>query len=263
MFCDIGDTVRVTSADDLTLTVEGPFATAIEEQNIVLRAAQAMRAEFAGELTGGGQSIGAAIHLTKTLPVGAGIGGGSSDAAATIKALCRLWEIDIAMPSVARIAAKMGADVPACMAARPVLVEGIGDQISPMLDLSPLSIVLINPAVPVSTADVYRRCVPATLPVTAAERPASVELADLVAWLDVRRNDLTVAAIQVAPEIEQVLSFLRNQPNCVLARMSGSGATCFGLFNDGSGAAAAATAATVAWPLWWSRAARSYSGASP
>lgn len=253
VFCDVGDVVTVRAADDLTLTVAGPYAEAIGPNNIVMRAAQTLRDARAGGHDARAQLSGAAIHLTKALPVAAGIGGGSSDAAATIKALCALWGFNIATGLVARIAAGLGADVPACMATRPVLVGGVGDQITAGPVLPPLSIVLINPGAPVSTADTYDGWVRKAPRVVKQGLPSFFESGDLIAWLKGQCNDLTAPAIDLAPEIEQVLSFLQQRPNCLLARMSGSGATCFGLFDDQSSASDTATEAMRAYPRWWAR----------
>ncbi len=255
-FCDVSDVVTVSPANNLTLAVDGPFAEAVGPNNVVMRAAQSLRDGNLVEYDARAHRAGAEIHLTKTLPVAAGIGGGSSDAAATIKALGALWELDIAARPVARIASGLGADVPACLAACAVLVGGVGDQIAARPTLPGLSIVLINPGVLVSTSDVYGRCVPKSLGVIEADLPSFLELSDLIEWLRGRRNDLTTSAIDLAPEIERVLSFLQDQPNCLLARMSGSGATCFGLFDDQSSASDTATDAVTAYPHWWVRATR-------
>ncbi|MDA0260908.1 MAG: 4-(cytidine 5'-diphospho)-2-C-methyl-D-erythritol kinase [Proteobacteria bacterium] len=257
VFCDIGDRVGVAAADDLTLHVSGPFAAALGPDNIVMRAARQLLAMEA-------PGAGAKIELRKCLPVAAGMGGGSSDAAATLKSLCALWGIDQAAKSVAKIAAELGADVAACLAARPVVVSGVGDRIIAEPRLPALALTLINPGVPVSTAEVYRRCVPpkraeAQEDVAACALPVGAEI---IPWLGSRNNDLTEAAVALAPEIAPVLAFLEAQPNCLLARMSGSGATCFGVFEDGNGAREVARRAAKN-PDWWVRAANSLAAGSP
>ena len=248
VFCDVGDEVAISLADDLMLEVDGPFAGSLGPDNIVMRAAQSLRTERA-------QRGGALVRLTKNLPVGAGLGGGSSDAAATLRVLTRLWGVEN-QQSVDRIAAKLGADVPACLAARPVLVGGIGDRIELAADLPELALALINPGMSVSTADVYAGCRPGG-EVSSADADPPAQLEDLILWLGERSNHLTPSALEIVPSIGEVLAFLSAQPACRLARMSGSGATCFGLFEDRDGAAAAVELARRENPHWWVKAANS------
>ena len=251
VFCDVGDEIEIAPADDLSLSVEGPFVAALGADNIVMRAARALRAERA-------PGCGAAIRLTKNLPVGAGLGGGSSDAAATLRVLGRLWNAED-QETLAHIAANLGADVPACLAARPVIVSGIGDRIEFAPTTPALALVLINPGVAVSTADVYARCQPTAEPRSVHTDPPS-ELTRLIGWLDERSNHLTAPARELAPEIGDVLEFLTAQPNCLLSRMSGSGATCFGLFEDLESAAIVAERAQQTDSRWWVVAATSLTG---
>ena len=248
VFCDLGDWVEARPADDLTLRVEGPFADAIATENIVLRAARGLRDSVA-------VARGAALRLRKELPVAAGMGGGSSDAAAAIRALCRLWDLDPGAPAVAALAARLGADVPACLHARPVIVGGAGERILARPDLPVMALAVLNPGTALATAEIYRRCAPPpAMPMPAAAAPPA-RLSSLVPWLAERRNDLTAAARDLAPEIGEVLAFLESRRGCLLARMSGSGATCFGIFERPDLAAAAAAAAARRHPRWWARAA--------
>jgi 4-diphosphocytidyl-2-C-methyl-D-erythritol kinase len=241
VFPAVCDTLRVTPAEALSLTLEGRFGALLraEPDNLVLRAARAL-AEAAGIAPR------ARMVLTKNLPVASGIGGGSADAAAALRGLARLWGV---APACMALAARLGADVPACLAATPARMGGVGEVLSPAPALPPCWLVLINPGVAVATPAVFRARVggfstPAALP---AGWP---DFAAMVADLARLANDLESPAISVQPAIAEVLTALRAQPGCALARMSGSGATCFGLF--GRAAAAAAAAAALARPGWWS-----------
>jgi 4-diphosphocytidyl-2-C-methyl-D-erythritol kinase len=248
-FADIGDEVTAAAADELTLTVGGPEAEAIAGlggDNLVLRAARLLMARA-------GIDAGAALHLDKRLPAAAGIGGGSSDAAAALRALSRLWDHPLDEQSLTALALELGADVPACLAARPVWVGGIGDQLEPAAVLPEAGIVLANPRRPLPTAAVFQR---RSGPFSAPGRfdPMPRDAAGLAAVLASRHNDLTEAAQALVPEIGAVLDRLAALPGALLARMSGSGATCFALFADRAAALAAGRALTLAEPGWWSAA---------
>lgn len=242
VFADFGDRITVAPGQGLRLTVTGPQGggLAADDDNLCLRAARAM----AGP--------GAQITLEKHLPVASGIGGGSADAAATLQALSRLWRVPL--PDAAAVLA-LGADVPVCLAGRPARMEGVGEVLSPLPPLPAAWLVLVNPGVAVSTPAVFRALerrdnarLPATLP-----RLATAE--ELAAFLMMQRNDLEAPATALAPVIGQVRSALSAQSGCLMARMSGSGATCFGLFPDALNAAAAAAALRQAQPGWWVEAA--------
>mgnify|MGYP001810998944 CR=1 FL=1 len=243
VFAGIGDTIAVEPADRLSLTVDGPTASRLEPggDNIVLAAARAL-AETAGIVPA------VRIRLTKRLPVAAGIGGGSADAAATLRALRRLWRLDLAAERLHALA--LGADVPVCLRGAPTRMSGIGDTLEPAPALPPAWLVLVNPMIGLSTPAVFKarrgrfsQAMPLTTP--------PVDAAALAAQVGRRGNDLTEAAISLVPAIAEVLERLAAQPDCLLARMSGSGATCFGLFADGAGATAAADAIAAARPDWW------------
>lgn len=242
VFADFGDRITVAPGQGLRLTVTGPQGggLAADDDNLCLRAARAM----AGP--------GAQITLEKHLPVASGIGGGSADAAATLQALARLWRVPL--PDAAAVLA-LGADVPVCLAGRPARMEGVGEVLSLLPPLPAAWLVLVNPGVAVSTPAVFRALerrdnarLPATLP-----RLATAE--ELAAFLMMQRNDLEAPAMALAPVIGQVRSALSAQSGCLMARMSGSGATCFGLFPDALNAAAAAAALRRAQPGWWVEAA--------
>ncbi len=248
-FAEIGDTVAVAPADGLGLTVDGPTAGLLPagEDNIVERAARAL-AERAG------RRADAAITLTKRLPVAAGIGGGSADAAAALVALAQLWRIELPAAAMMELALGLGADVPVCLAGRATQLTGIGEGLAPAVALPPAWLVLVNPLRPCPTPAVFQaRSGPFSAPAPLTEAPADARA--LAAALAGRRNDLGDSAITVVPAIGDALALLAARPGCLLARMSGSGATCFGLFAAPAEAEAAAGAIATARPAWWSAAA--------
>jgi 4-diphosphocytidyl-2-C-methyl-D-erythritol kinase len=235
VFTDIGDVLRATPASGLSLDVTGPEAAGLsgEGDNLVLRAARLMKAD------------GLALTLEKLLPVASGIGGGSSDAAAALRLLARAT--GRALPADVL---PLGADVPVCMAAQPCRMRGIGEEVTLVPSLPPMAMVLINPRVGVSTPDVFRtlaRKDNAPMPDILPDWP---DFAGFVGWLSAQRNDLQAPACAVVPEIAQVLGALEGT-GAALARMSGSGATCFGLFADLPAADRAAAAIQRAEPGWW------------
>jgi 4-diphosphocytidyl-2-C-methyl-D-erythritol kinase len=240
VFPAIADRLTATDGDDLSLTLEGPFAPALaaEPDNLVLRAARALAAEA-------GVAPRAHIVLRKNLPVASGIGGGSADAAAALRLLCRLWCI---APDLAPLAATLGADVPVCLAGNASRMAGIGERLTQAPTLPDCGVVLVNPGIAVPTAEVFRArqgpwSAPAILP--SAWPDAAAMAADLAG----HRNDLQPPAVALYPSIGAVLDALAVTPGCLLARMSGSGATCFGLF--ATAAVATHAADTLRRPAWW------------
>ncbi|HET7882614.1 MAG TPA: 4-(cytidine 5'-diphospho)-2-C-methyl-D-erythritol kinase [Acetobacteraceae bacterium] len=243
VFASAADSLTVAAADALHLTVSGPFAAGLasEPDNLVLRAARALAAECG--VTSGGQLV-----LEKNLPVASGIGGGSADAAATLRLLCRLWGVTPPPRTLAAVAAGLGADVPVCLAGRNARMGGIGERLDPAPRLPPCGIVLANPGMGVATAAVFRaRTGPWS---QVPELPSAWESAPAMA-ADLARlgNDLQPAAIGLCPVIDDLLGALEETQDCLLARMSGSGATCFGLYPDTTAAtrAAARLRHKVAW----------------
>jgi 4-diphosphocytidyl-2-C-methyl-D-erythritol kinase len=238
VFPRLGDLVEAEPAPRLSLAIDGPFARDLDAGagNLVLRAAALLRAPGRG----------AALRLTKSLPVASGLGGGSADAAATLRLLAGLWRAPL--PALDAVLS-LGADVPACLSGRACRMGGIGERLDP-LHLPPFWVVLANPGVPVATGAVFaglgRRDNPG-LPGT----PRFVGAEALFAWLAAQRNDLEPPAVALAPAIADTSAALAAQPGCRLARMSGSGATCFGLFAAGPPALAAADALRRARPAWW------------
>jgi len=243
-FAGIGDTITARAADALTLIVDGPTAASLPEgENIVIKAARLL-AEAAGV------PLAAEIHLTKRLPVAAGIGGGSADAAATLNALSRLWQIELPPERMQALALSIGADVPVCLAGRPTRMEGVGEVLTPAPALPPAWLVLVNPLVPLSTPSVFKaRTASFSTPDPLTHSPADAHA--LAEALGARRNDLTAPAIALLPLVGEMLAAIAAQPDCLLARMSGSGATCFGLFADEATARAAAAALSAHQPGWW------------
>jgi 4-diphosphocytidyl-2-C-methyl-D-erythritol kinase len=251
-FASAADLVEVRPGRGLTLRVEGPMAAALAggnpADNLVMRAARLLADAL-------GRPADAEVVLVKRLPVAAGIGGGSADAAAALRALAGLWGLAPDDPLPAALAPRLGADVPVCLGSRTAFFGVVGEELSPAPALPPAWVVLVNPGVPVPTPAVFAaRGGPFSAPARFAAAPA--DCAGLARLLAERRNDLTPAAIGLAPVVETVLGRLAASPGCLLARMSGSGATCFGLFADAAGAEAAAGALAGVEPGWWVEPAR-------
>ncbi len=245
VFADYGDSLRLAPARDLTLKITGPFAGAAPPgpDNLVLRAAEALRQAARVR-------AGAEIWLDKRLPVAAGIGGGSADAAAVLAGLARLWNLP-GLPGDPSCWRGLGADVPACLHGRPVLMAGAGERLTPLPFFPAFPAMLVNPGCPLSTAEVFRSfrmAAPAHPPWPSARALRS--RAGALLALGGARNDLTPAAVALRPQIAEVLAELVRL-DCLLARMSGSGATCFALFGSAGGARAAAAALRQRHPAWW------------
>lgn len=214
-FCTEGDRLEAEEADELSLAIRGPFAAGLSaSDNLVLDAAHALRAAS-------GATAGAHLLLTKNLPVAAGIGGGSADAAAALRLLTKLWAIDPSHAS--EVAPTLGSDVPACLLSLTARGEGAGDSLRLVQDssISAMPVLLVNPLVPLSTGAVFAAW-------------DGVDRGPLVDWRD-GRNDLEAPARSLVPEIDDVLDWLGQQPGANFSRMSGSGATCFALFDGEEG----------------------------
>ena len=245
-FADIGDRVTAEPAKSLSLEITGPEATGVAnlgQNNLVLRAARLLADHT-------GTARGAALRLEKNLPVAAGIGGGSSDAAAVLRLLTALWQLSIGEEALRGLGARLGADLPACLYGRAAWLGGVGDRVEPAPNLPEAGILLANPRKELPTAAVFaaRRG-----PFGDAGRLAAMpgNAIGLAQALVPRRNDLTGAAIGLVPEIDAVLARLARLPGALIARMSGSGATCFALFSDRSAAKEARMALASAEPDWW------------
>lgn len=241
MFADVGDTVSVRHAAETVLTITGPMAAGVpvDDTNLALRAARMMNTT-------------AEITLDKHLPLAGGIGGGSADAAATLRALSQLTGAPMPHDVLG-----LGADAPVCVvgtgAAR---MRGIGSDVTNAPGLPVLHAVLVNPMKPVLTADVFRRLSKSDNAPMPDTLPQDVDAATLIAWLSEMRNDLQAPAIEYEPAIEQVFSTLEVTPGCLLTRMSGSGGTCFGLYADAETAASAAGRLQESHSGWWVAATR-------
>lgn len=245
-FVDIGDRLTAEPATTLSLEITGPEAAGLADlgqDNLVLRAARLLGAHTR-------TARGAALSLEKNLPIAAGIGGGSSDAAAVLRLLTALWQLSIGEEALRSLGARLGADLPACLYGRPAWLGGVGERIEPAPDLPEAGILLANPRKQLPTAAVFaaRRG-----PFGDAARLAAIpgNASALAQALVPRRNDLTDAAIGLVPEIGAVLAGLLRLPGALLSRMSGSGATCFALFPDRGAAEEARAALAAAEPQWW------------
>jgi 4-diphosphocytidyl-2-C-methyl-D-erythritol kinase len=249
-FAGIGDLLTLHPGPEACVTTSGPFAADIEGQNLLERALTLLRELDPGLPLG-------AVALEKNLPVAAGLGGGSADAAALLRAVRQANPDRAVGIDWHGIATRLGADVPICLVGMPALIRGVGDRIEPLAPahrLPPLAAVLVNPRVPLSTAHVFRAL--------AASSPSPHSFSEwgegrgegteaLVAYMRARGNDLEPPAISLLPVITQVKAALAAQPACRLAAMSGSGPTCFGIFGDDASAARAAAALARAHPGWW------------
>jgi len=255
VFAGYGDCLEALPAEGLSLDLEGPFAAALAGEggdNLVLRAARLL-AEAAGV------PAAARLLLTKRLPVAAGLGGGSADAAAALRALSRLWGLSLSEEELQGLGAALGADVPVCLYGRPALLRGRGERLEPAPPLPSAWLVLVNPGEALLTATVFRARASANAGAFSAaaawwrDRPA--DAAALADRLSGRGNDLQAAARRLSPAIDAVLAALAGTAGCLLGRMTGSGATCFGLYGEPAEAEAAAATLAAAHPGWWVRAA--------
>jgi 4-diphosphocytidyl-2-C-methyl-D-erythritol kinase len=249
VFADIGDRIAIAPAAKLALTLSGPFAEHApgDANDLAFRAATAFF-----EHTGLSPAV--TIGVEKNIPAGAGLGGGSADAAAVLAGLNRHCDAGVPADALKAFGLKLGADVPMCLAGRALRARGIGEIIEPLQGWPPLPLVLVWPRRTVSTAEVFKtlaRRDNAPLP-EPPFTPTSIQ--GIAAWLAGCRNDLEPAACALAPEIGAVLEALRRTKGCLLARMSGSGSACFGLYAGSDAADAAAAKITASNPDWWVRA---------
>ena len=249
VFADFGDRLGFVRGGELTLTVRGPSAAQAGEgaDNLVLKAANALAAREPAIGLG-------AFDLDKSLPVAAGIGGGSADAAAALRLLAKANGLPPEHPALFAAARATGADVPVCLDPRPRIMRGIGEVLSPPLALPALPVVLVNPGVALTTKAVFARWTPPAVPPVALDAEAVAKLKDsdaLLQLLATHANDLEAPAVALAPVIADVLAALRALADCSLARMSGSGATCFALFPSATTAQEAAKILHTKYPHWW------------
>ncbi|KVK41523.1 4-(cytidine 5'-diphospho)-2-C-methyl-D-erythritol kinase [Agrobacterium deltaense] len=252
-FTEAGDTIRIrdADADADSFSISGPFGDLLRAgdggDNLVTRARDLLRDALAST---GQPAPPVAIHLEKNLPVASGIGGGSADAAATLRGLLRHWRAGIAPDALASMALTLGADVPMCLESRSLIARGIGEDIERITDLPELAMVLANPLKAVSTPEIFRRLQNKTNP----PLPASAT----IGWMDFlaqSRNDLQPPAQALLPEIGEIIGLL-SQEGAALVRMSGSGATCFGIFHSLEAARKAETSLRKRRPGWYFQATR-------
>lgn len=254
-FATLADRVTAEAGETLSLEIDGPFAPALAgeaiDSNLAWRAARTLADAL-------GRAPQARLRLTKNIPVAAGLGGGSADAAAVLRALPALWQAELPEPALLDLAARLGADVPVCLAGRSVIVAGIGDSTRQGPSLPSCGLLLVNPGAALPTASVFaaaatrRGAAAFAPPLPLVHAPATVS--DLAQALALRGNDLTEAAVALVPEIGAVLALLRATPGCRYAAMSGSGATCFALYDDVLAAEGARLRLGDARPRWWSQA---------
>ncbi|BAT59054.1 4-diphosphocytidyl-2-C-methyl-D-erythritol kinase [Variibacter gotjawalensis] len=245
-FAGSGDKLALEPGDALTLSVTGPTAVAAGEggENLVLKAARKLAERVENLRTGH-------FTLDKRLPVAAGLGGGSSDAAAALRLLARLNEIALDDGRLYSAAVATGADVPVCMEPRARVMRGIGDRLSRPLDLAPMPALLVNPGVAVATGAVFKKLHASTTIGTPALIAEDLTPSGLQVFIDREPNDLEAPAVAIQPIIAETIAAISGLAGCQIARMSGSGATCFGIFASGSLAASAAQVLRTARPDWW------------
>ncbi|AZO55929.1 MULTISPECIES: 4-(cytidine 5'-diphospho)-2-C-methyl-D-erythritol kinase [unclassified Mesorhizobium] len=252
VFTRFGDRIEIAPAEADDFIASGRYAADVplDGGNLVLKARDALRQAAVLRSTPP-----VTIRLEKNLPVASGVGGGSSDAAAVLRGLAESWGLDIDSAELARIGLSLGADVPMCLAAKPLVARGIGDDLSMVPDFSALGLVLVNPGTPVSTAEIFaalsRRDNEPLPPL-----PRSIDFHSLRNWLEVTRNDLEKPALAMQPAIGRALSWL-DKAGSGFSRMSGSGATCFGLFETSNVAKRAAAEIRGRQPDWFVAATRS------
>lgn len=254
VFTRFGDRLMLAPAVQDSFAITGKFSggLAADETNLALRALAALRGEFRGQKTR--QPV--SIKLEKNLPVASGVGGGSSDAAAALRGLAQLWRLDPDEAELARIGLALGADLPMCLAARPLIARGIGDLLSPVPGFPALGLVLVNPGVQVSTADVFGALESHEGDKLPPLPQKNLDFHSICNWLETTRNDLEPAARAIEPAVGSVLAVL-HKAGAHFSRMSGSGATCFGIFETGNVAKRAAAKIRDRHPGWFVAATRS------
>ncbi|VAX02639.1 4-diphosphocytidyl-2-C-methyl-D-erythritol kinase [hydrothermal vent metagenome] len=246
VFADYGDEISVLPSDEISLAITGPFATELIgfKDNIILKAARALKKKF-------NIMKGAEITLVKNLPVSSGIGGGSADAAAAIHALIELWQMPTIESDLDEILLSLGADVPVCMASQTMHMTGMGEKLRPITINFPVFLCLVNPGVAVSTSDIFKGRTkrafsnPRKLPLTIEDQSQLQEI------LNAAGNDLEGEAGAINPVIKKIIAQIKASDDCLFAGMSGSGATCFGIFSSEEAARRIAGNINSASPGWW------------
>ena len=244
---DVYDLVEITPSDTLSLTVTGPFAHQIDreprESNLAVRAVQ-------GAARLAGQDDRLAVRLLKNIPAGAGLGGGSADAAAAIRACEQLWQIALPQPARSQLLQSLGADVPVCDRALASFAAGIGEDLSPAPPVPPFHVLLLWPGVGVSTRDVFSKR-PPDFSQSSVALPAVCDFGDLLKMLRQTRNDLEETAISICPLIGEAKQALLETAGCMFTRMTGSGSAVFGIFETPEACESARAAIKRRYPGWW------------
>jgi len=242
-FAEFGDEISVSPADDITLEITGEFGDGLSsEDNLIVKAANLLKNKY-------NIKQGANIKLEKNLPVGAGIGGGSADAAAAAKLLVELWDLSCINNELADLLLPLGADIPVCIHSKTSYVSGIGDIIEPLSGFPEIYMVLVNPLKHVSTPEIFQ------MGFDSYNEPVNHRSFDnidqLVEFLAECSNDLESNAVKLVPEISDIIDIIKRQEGCRLSRMSGSGATCFGIFDNKANAKKASNYIRDKHPNWW------------
>lgn len=247
-FVNLYDILEIEAADDLVLTIDGPFGSGLSsgEDNLIIKAANILS-------NASGVKKGANIKLTKNLPIASGMGAGSSDAVATFKALSKLWGLSLSSDDLCEIALDIGAELPFFITGKSAIVSSIGEYIEP-IDLPKLDILLVNPGIPVLTAQIFNNFAKKAdklekSPIKWENKYSNKN--DLINFLLQTKNDLKESAIDSVPQIGAVIKELEAQEGCLFANMSGSGATCFGIFDNAKQAEEAKDAISQKYPDWW------------
>ena len=246
-FTDFGDEIEIKEANEFSFSINGDFGDALsaDDNNLVIRAAKGL-AEH------NGRTPNVAIHLTKRLPIGGGVGGGSSDAAAVVRGLCKLWDIAPDSDFMDTLLLSLGADVPVCFNGQTARIQGIGEVIDTDYKIPPVTILLIAPNVSCSTPEIFRSFSGKYRdPIHVPQRFESTD--DFVSFLKLCRNDLQKPAISIVPEIADCIEFLNQSTGCLFSQMSGSGSCSFGLFSDEAAAIKAEEQISINHPNWWAR----------
>ena len=245
VFADVGDELLIEAADNFSLALDGPFGGALanEQDNLIAKAARALAAKVAREPN-------VKITLTKNLPIASGIGGGSADAAAALRGLAQFWNLNLPQSELHAIAETLGSDVPACLLSETLWMTGRGEGIEPAPGVPHAPLVLVNPGVGVSTAQIFARLEKRVGVGHAAKPKGELSVLALADYFKSNRNDLEMPAREIAPAIDEALSAIAKS-GALRTRMSGSGATCFGLFADDKSAEAAAMKIAKDQPGWW------------
>jgi 4-diphosphocytidyl-2-C-methyl-D-erythritol kinase len=247
-FASLGDHVELEPGDRFDLVVEGPFAGALDSDNLVLKAAEAAKALRPALRLG-------RFRLIKTLPVAAGLGGGSADAAAALRLISRVNLGVLPASDIAALAPKLGSDVPVCLDSHPALIMGRGECVTPVSGFPSCSVLLANPGVPLGTQAVYAALGAEPLPAAPLRKVEAPDFAGdfarFINYVAPRGNALEVPATQLAPVVKQVLTALADLNGANIVRLSGSGPTCFALFATEDEAKRAASALSQAHPDWW------------